>query len=84
MITLQINTTNDEVNDDSTLSLREAISQANEEPDNQYRIQLQAATTYELSRRGQGDNLNRTGDLDVARNSNITIHHKAIRFILIG
>jgi len=72
-ITLTVNTTIDQ-NDGGSgngLSLRDAILIANGDLANTYTILLQSGQSYFLTQEGNGEDLGRTGDLDIR--SNVTI-----------
>ena len=72
-ITLDVDTARDQ-NDgsrDNGLSLRDAILIANEDPDNEYIINLQPGETYSLTKEGINEDFSLTGDLDIR--GNITI-----------
>lgn len=64
--TVNVTTTNDELNADANISLREAIQMANDGTGD-YIINLQAGATYNLTLQGPLDDTNQTGDLDIFR-----------------
>ena len=74
--TLTVTTTLDE-NDGgfggSGLSLREALIYAHNNNQQNFRIQLQAGATYNLTQEGSREQFGLTGDLDIFGNRNITI-----------
>ena len=75
MPTLVVNTTLDQ-NDgiaDGVISLRDAILEANADPDNDYAIELSGEETYLLTIGAAGEDAGLEGDLDVVNGSNITI-----------
>ena len=71
-VTITVDTTEDEISNNDLTSLREAIRQANSNPENHYEIVLAAGETHSLTRNGTGENLGISGDLDIVK-SNITI-----------
>ncbi len=75
-VVLQVTTTLDE-NDGGSggtgLSLRDAILQAVENPNQHFRIQIQAGANYNLTLDGSREQFSQTGDLDIFNSSNITI-----------
>ncbi|KAA0232894.1 MAG: hypothetical protein JJLCMIEE_03514 [Acidimicrobiales bacterium] len=76
-LTFTVTTSADTVSaTDGVISLREAVTRANTFAGN-HRIVLAAATTYQLTRCGVGEeDLNRSGDLDYRGNSTLTIAAK--------
>ena len=75
MPTLFVNTTSDENDgiDVGAISLRDAILEANANPDQEYIIELEAGKDYLLTKNGSGEDAAQTGDLDITGNVTIRV-----------